>query len=143
MALQVLGKVSPVILHANTPHHRIHHLSPVISSEGSDAELTKNQDLEYKDRISKQNKIVAKWALQWKSIIASSLCETLYPYGLYIRALDLRNLSDLFEDPKFRDVALDSFFAGGMAQFMKSQDTPIKEKKRGGKGGKSERKCFI
>jgi hypothetical protein len=133
MALQVLGKVSSDILLANTPHPRIHHLSPVISAEGSDAELTKNQDLEYKDRISKQNKIVAKWALQWKSVIASSLRETLYPYGLYIRALDLRNLSDLLEDPKFRDVALDSFFAGGMAQFMKSQDTLVKKKKKGGK----------
>jgi hypothetical protein len=142
MALQVMERVPLVILLANTPPRRIHHLSPVISSEGSDAELTKNQDLEYKDRISKQNKIVAMWALQWKSVIASSLRETLYPYGLYIRTLDLRNLSELLEEPQFRNVAMDSFFAGGMAQFMKSKDKPIKGKKRA-KMFHSEWKCFL
>lgn len=73
------------------------------------------------------------WALQWKSIIRSSLGKTAYPYCLYIRSLDLRALKDLLEDPLFRQAALDEFFADEMAEFLSAQETPMKQKVRGAK----------
>jgi hypothetical protein len=107
----------------------------VISSEGNDAELTKNQGLEYDAQVSKHKNIIAKWALQWKSVIRSGFGQTLYPYGLYIRVLDLENFKYLLEDNIFRDFLLQDFFAGDMAQFLKTQSTPVKRKT--GKGAKS------
>ncbi|KAH8683365.1 hypothetical protein BGZ60DRAFT_368488 [Tricladium varicosporioides] len=71
-----------------------------------------------------------KWASLWKSVIESSLGNTLFPYCLYIRALDLRNLKDLLEDQFFREGTQDKFFAGGMGHLKKAQDTPIKRKTR-------------
>jgi len=73
------------------------------------------------------------WALQWKSMIRSSLGNTAYPYCLYIRTLDLRSLKDLLEDPLFREAALDEFFADDMATFLTAQETPMKQKVRGAK----------
>lgn len=57
---------------------------------------------------------------------------TLYPYCLYIRSLDLRNLADLLEDPLFREIT-PTFFANDMAQFHRTPDTPMKQKIRGAK----------
>jgi hypothetical protein len=57
---------------------------------------------------------------------------TLYPYCLYIRSLDLRNLADLLEDPWFREIS-QTFFADDMAQFLRKPDTPMKQKIRGAK----------
>ncbi|CZT50217.1 uncharacterized protein RSE6_11161 [Rhynchosporium secalis] len=113
--------------------YRIHLQSPITSSEGSDADLKQNDT--FQGRVEAQKTTLLKWALLWKSIIRSSLGNnaTAYPYCLYIRSLDLRNLTDLLEDPQFRDKALDSFFAGDMAQYVKFQQTPMKSKTRGAK----------
>ncbi len=63
---------------------------------------------------------MSRWALQWRSIILSSLGETAYPYCLYIRALDLTNLNDLFEDPVFKRDFETKFFEGSMSVLKKS-----------------------
>jgi hypothetical protein len=110
---------------------RIQNQSTIISSESDDADFIKNDTP--KARVDAQNKMISKWALQWKTIIRSSLGNTAYPYCLYIRSLDLRNLAELLEDPVFRDHALDSFFADDMARFLKAQATPMKKKVRGAK----------
>jgi hypothetical protein len=67
---------------------------------------------------------IAKWTVMWRSIILSSLHKTFYPYCLYIRMLDLRNLTELFNDPVFLNNTSDrsnklyqNFFQGDMAQF--------------------------
>merc|ERR1712093_639140 len=111
--------------------YRIHLQSTITSSEGNDADLSQNDT--FQGRLEAQKTTLLKWALLWKSIIRSSLGNTAYPYCLYIRSLDLRNLTDLLEDPQFRDKALDNFFANDMAQFLKSQETPMKQKMRGAK----------
>jgi hypothetical protein len=46
--------------------------------------------------------MVQKWSILWKSIIASSLEDTLFPYCRYIKTLDLRDLRYLLEDDKFK-----------------------------------------
>lgn len=66
------------------------------------------------------------WALLWKSIIRSSLGTTAYPYSLYIRTLDLRNLAMLLDDLRFRESAMKDFFADDMATFLKASETPVK-----------------
>lgn len=57
-----------------------------------------------------------KWLCLWRSIILSSLDKTYKPYCYYLRILDFRNLSSLFEDIKF-SAASRNFFAGGLEQF--------------------------
>jgi hypothetical protein len=48
----------------------------------------------------------------------SSLGKTAYPYCLYIRSLDLTNLSELLSDPAFQRVAQGEFFADDMRDFL-------------------------
>ncbi|KAL5354672.1 hypothetical protein ACLOAV_000761 [Pseudogymnoascus australis] len=62
-------------------------------------------------RVAQQKWTVSQWALQWRSIILSSLGKTAYPYCLYIQSLDLRNLVDLLEDDIFRDNFQEMFFS--------------------------------
>ncbi|KAF8851146.1 hypothetical protein BDZ45DRAFT_632124 [Acephala macrosclerotiorum] len=100
--------------------YRIHNQWAVISSEGDDADFTQSDTL-------------LNWALQWKSITRSSLGNTAYPYCLWIRSLDLRNLKELLEDTRFRETALDTFFADDMTGFLKPQATPMEQKTRGAK----------
>jgi hypothetical protein len=107
---------------------RAHDQCSIRSSEGNDADFDKNGTCD--EAVAKQ--IYSKWALQWKSIIRSSMGHTAYPYCLYIRSLDLRNLTELLEDQLFREIS-QTFFADDMAQFLKKPDTPIKQKMRGAK----------
>lgn len=89
--------------------------------------------MSWQARSDEQKKNVSMWALQWKSIIRSSIGSTFYPYGLYIRSLDLRNLEELLADSIFREAILENFFAGDMARFLKANETPVKKKLRGSK----------
>ncbi len=100
---------------------RAHDECPIRSSEGND-ELDKIgpfNDQSFEAKVAATKETFSKWALQWKSIIRSSIGHTLYPYCLYIRSLDLRNLADLLLDPLFRDIS-QSFFADDMVQFLGS-----------------------
>ncbi|KUJ11759.1 uncharacterized protein LY89DRAFT_654533 [Mollisia scopiformis] len=103
------------------------------SSEGNDNDLTQNDT--FQGRLDAQKRTFLNWALQWKSITRSSLGNTAYPYCLWIRSLDLRNLSYLLEDNMFRE-AQESFFAEDMAGFLKAPETPMKLKVRGAKAKK-------
>ncbi|CAD6439359.1 8c6e0674-9b75-4862-9d27-81e8812c6163 [Sclerotinia trifoliorum] len=97
----------------------------IISSEGEAPEWSKIQG-----RNSKYN-AVSKWALSWQSVVRSSLGATAYPYCLYIRSLDLTNLSNLLEDGTFRMSAMDNFFADEMAKFLSVDGAPRTRTKRG------------
>ena len=44
---------------------------------------------------------------------------------------DLGNLLDLLDDNTFKESAIDSFFAGDMAMFLKVQGTPSQKKTKG------------
>lgn len=97
----------------------------IISSEGEAPEWSKIQK-----RNSKYTAAL-KWALSWKSIVRSSLGATAYPYCLYIRSLDLTNLSNLLDDGTFRMTAMDNFFADEMAELLSVDGTPRRRSKRG------------
>jgi hypothetical protein len=84
-----------------------------------------------------QIRTTAKWALLWQSIIRSSLGTTAYPYCLYIRSLDLRNLDSLLEDTFFRSACLDTFFADEMSNFLKAQDASLNAGQKETRLGKS------
>ena len=45
---------------------------------------------------------IQKWSILWRSIVASSLDATLFPYCRYIRSLDFRDLGYLLDDDQFR-----------------------------------------
>jgi hypothetical protein len=111
---------------------RIHNQSDYFRDDEPDTA----QPVSWQEGNALQIRTTSKWALLWKSIIRSSLGTTTYPYCLYIRSLDLRNLASLLEDNHFRDSSLDTFFADDMAKFLKAQDAPagpVQKKTRGGK----------
>jgi hypothetical protein len=105
----------------------------LFSTDGAEGEWSKTQSHTFQARREQQIYTISKWALLWKSIIRSSIKKTAYPYALYIRSLDLRNLTYLLDDTLFREHAMDGFFADDMAQFLKAQGTPVKKRTRGGK----------
>ena len=82
------------------------------------------------DSKMQQIQIVSKWSELWRNLILSSLDKTFHPYCRYIRALDLRNLKYLFEDPTFQTRFTDAFFADELAQFRKESDIPYKPRGR-------------
>ena len=51
---------------------------------------------------AQQELMVQKWMITWRSIILSVFDKTIFPYYQYLRYLDLRDLRQLLEDPKFR-----------------------------------------
>lgn len=67
--------------------------------------------------LAEQGQIVQRWAVLWRTIILSALGETLFPYCRHLRTLDLRDLSELLLDDKFRGKTVKTFFEGGLAQF--------------------------
>ncbi|KAF7907766.1 uncharacterized protein EAF01_005352 [Botrytis porri] len=97
----------------------------IISSEGEAPEWSKIQ------KRNSKHSAASKWAKLWQSIVRSSLGTTAYPYCLYIRSLDLTNLSNLLEDSTFRIAAMDNFFADEMAEFLSVDGTPRRRSKRG------------
>jgi hypothetical protein len=46
---------------------------------------------------------IQRWSILWKSIIASALNATLFPYCRYIRNLDFRDLGYLLDEEQFRN----------------------------------------
>ena len=52
---------------------------------------------------AEQELFVQKWAIKWRSIILSCMDETLFPYYMWLKALDLRDLAYLMGDQKFRN----------------------------------------
>lgn len=69
--------------------------------------------------FSEQELLVQKWTILWRTIILSALdnSETSYPYCKHLRFLDLRDLSDLLDDDKFRNKTLKKFFSGKLNQY--------------------------
>ena len=54
-----------------------------------------------RNKESQKERYMNKRARLWRTIILSSLGETLYPYSQHIRTLDLQHLSHLLSNPMF------------------------------------------
>ena len=73
----------------------------------------------------------AKWVCLWRTLILSSLGKTAYPYCRYIRALDLHDLEQLFQEPRFRESYSTELFADDLAPFLvEDQSTRVHPKTR-------------
>jgi hypothetical protein len=92
----------------------VHTTSSIRAGDGPEDEIPK---------AGTTSDTVTKWALQWRSIILSSLGRTAYPYCLYIRSLDLSNLKELLEDSIFTKSLYNQFFEGEMNALVKVQGT--------------------
>lgn len=87
--------------------------------------------------LAVQDLIVQKWTIMWRSIVLSALGKAAYPYCRHLRMLDLRDLSYLLDHDKFRNKnskIAKYFFAGDLARFRLTIDTPIKTGSRLGIG---------
>lgn len=86
----------PILLGRSLPFtdapRRSHHLAPVRGG---------GEDL-YGLPAATKLLTIQKWSILWRSIVASSLDATLFPYCRYIRSLDFRDLGYLLDDDQFR-----------------------------------------
>ncbi|CAI6340254.1 unnamed protein product [Periconia digitata] len=105
---------------ALTHMYRAHHKAPVRGGEEDEGFATNLL-------------MVQKWSILWRSIIASSLDATLFPYCRYIRTLDFRDLENLLEDDNFKSKISKQFFTGPLETFYKADTF------RNSKGRKYER----
>ncbi|KAF2225586.1 hypothetical protein BDZ85DRAFT_68484 [Elsinoe ampelina] len=78
--------------------------------------------------IAEQEGTVQRWSILWRSIILSTMDKTLYPYGQYLRVLDLRDLYNLLDDDKFRGKILNYFFSGDLKYLHMTMDTPVSKR---------------
>ncbi|USP73843.1 uncharacterized protein yc1106_01117 [Curvularia clavata] len=105
---------------ALTHLYKFHHLAPVRGG---------GEDL-YGLPAATKLLTIQKWSILWRSIIASSLGITLFPYCRYIRSLDFRDLGYLLDDDQFRAKVSKQFFSGPLKQFEKIETgTSIKGRK--------------
>ncbi|KAH7139019.1 hypothetical protein B0J11DRAFT_501202 [Dendryphion nanum] len=104
---------------ALTHLYRYHHLAPV--KGGGDDEPYK---------LATKQLMLQRWAILWRSIIASSLDATLFPYCRYIKTLDFRDLKNLLEDEKFKGNVSKEFFSGPLSKFNLTHQITIGNNKR-------------
>lgn len=64
---------------------------------------------------------IQRWSILWRSIIASALDATLFPYCKYIKNLDFRDLGNLLDEDQFRNKVYKQFFAGPLKPFEKTE----------------------
>ena len=97
----------------------IHHKAPVTG--GGTDELEQSTE-----------RTTMKWARMWRSLILSSLGNTLFPYSQYIRELRLQNLHELLTDSKFLQKTRihGSFFAGELTSYRVDRPVESSKKKR-------------
>ncbi|OCK79276.1 hypothetical protein K432DRAFT_355214 [Lepidopterella palustris CBS 459.81] len=101
---------------ALTNLYRSHHVSPVRG--GGDDEAIP---------LATQKLVVQKWSILWRSIIASSLNATLFPYCRYIKTLDLRDLVHLLENDKFKGKIQEHFFSKELSRFQITTETHFRK----------------
>lgn len=63
--------------------------------------------------------ILSLSSILWKSIIASAVDASLFPYCRYIKELDFRDLENLLEDEQFSGKISKQFFKGPLKPFHK------------------------
>ncbi|ORY10412.1 hypothetical protein BCR34DRAFT_350596 [Clohesyomyces aquaticus] len=95
---------------ALTHLYRSHHLAPVRNGGEDEAVILPTKQL-----------VVQRWSILWRSIIASSMNATLFPYCRYIRILDFRDLENLLEDDQFKGKVMKQFFSAPLDQVYKKQ----------------------
>ncbi|KAF2872174.1 hypothetical protein BDV95DRAFT_492405, partial [Massariosphaeria phaeospora] len=98
---------------ALTNLYRWHHVAPVRGGGEDEAVPLATKQL-----------MVQRWSILWRSIIASSLEATLFPYCRYITYLDFRDLDNLLEDDHFKAKILKQFFSGPLSRFHSTVDVP-------------------
>ena len=93
----------------------MHNVAPVTNGASDEIEAARQDSPG--DANAQQRVIISKWANLWRVMVLSSLGLTFYPYCRYIRALDLRDLKELFEDFIFRAEFRKGFFDGRLSPF--------------------------
>ncbi|KAF2111677.1 hypothetical protein BDV96DRAFT_464450, partial [Lophiotrema nucula] len=104
---------------ALTHLYRAHHLAPVRGGGEDETVLLATKQL-----------MVQKWSILWRSIIASSLDKTLFPYCKYIKTLDFRDLDNLLQDDYFKDATRRQFFSEPLKRFYLTVETPLRRSGR-------------
>src|SRR5271170_3219476 len=78
---------------------RIHNQIAIRGGDSDQTEVSKSSTI----KKTYFPALLVQWALQWRSIIMSSLGKTAYPYCVYLRSVDLGNLEDLFDEKVFKE----------------------------------------
>ena len=99
---------------------RYHEQSPAFN-QSDEIDPQRQRRLDYEAKVAERDLLFRKWICLWRSIVLSSLNKTYKPYCHYLRTLDFRNLSSLFEDIKFL-TASPAFFGNGLEQFHSTKE---------------------
>ncbi|MCJ1306670.1 hypothetical protein MMC25_000313 [Agyrium rufum] len=94
--------------------YRMQEIAPV-TDRGRDEDVTRAS--KPIDNEKYLNGMFLKWACLWRSMILSTLGETMYPYSNYIRSLNFKDLEKLLEDSRCRGRARNNLFGGSLEQF--------------------------
>ncbi|KAL8821417.1 MAG: hypothetical protein Q9223_000520 [Gallowayella weberi] len=95
----------------------MHDVSPVTNRGSSEIDVSAQgrAKLTDKARMDQEEFMTMRWAQLWRTIILSALGKTLFPYARYIRTLNLEDLEELLQDPKFKNQVSKRFFEGELA----------------------------
>ena len=94
----------------------MHDVAPV-TNRGSDEVDMERARVPYRARVRQEELMCMRWAKLWRAIVLSSLGKTLFPYSHHIRALNLEDLEELFQDPQFKDNISNTFFGDELAEY--------------------------
>lgn len=97
--------------------YQYHEQSPsFLQSDEFDTKLAK---ADFATKYADAEEFFRKWTILWRSIILSSLPNsvTYKPYCRYLRMLDFRNLLNMIEDTRFQGKIQTSFYSGAMKPF--------------------------
>ena len=111
--------------------YRLHELSPAFSPSDDLEALRQKAPGTFADKDREYQQMTRNWTTLWRSIILSSYssihngqrqCETYKPYCRYIRALNFRNLQDLFQERSFTGGLQSHLFEGLLQSLKHSKD---------------------
>lgn len=74
--------------------------------------------------FAEQESVTSKWSIMWRTILLSCMDQTLIKYVQYIQSLDMRDLSNLLQEERFRGRILDNFFSSPLQDFLIYRDGP-------------------
>ncbi|KAL8790803.1 MAG: hypothetical protein Q9213_000427 [Squamulea squamosa] len=109
----------------------MHDVSPVTNRGSSDVDMSVQERtrITYKARLNQEEVMTMRWAQLWRTIVTSALGKTLFPYTRYIRTLNLEDLEELLQDPKFKNQVSSMFFEGELAAHKIQTSGPKKNQR--------------
>lgn len=108
----------------------MHDDSPVTNRGSSDVDVSAlDRAKPQRARMNPEEFMTMRWAQLWRTLVLSAMDKTLFPYARHVRTLNLEDLEELLQDPKFKNHVSSTFFEGELSTH-KIQTTGPKKSQR-------------